>query len=137
MPHCIETLTQRIAALNAELVKINNDLTEIDGENIGHAGLNNYVVDYRENLVKSKTYLEKTIAIFQAELDELTSASFTDEQQTIVDEIIATHGTTYEDKLEHLKCDTSEKKTEFFDIYSNASSNLLKKIALEKGLAEY
>lgn len=130
-------LNLQITSLTDEVTGLDTKIAEIDGASVGHTGLQDHMTEYREKLVANKTSIETMKTKLQTELTTLTNSSFTTPQQTDVDEINTMFPNKYAGKLNKLKCDTDEAKTEFFDMYDAATTDLLKEIAADEGLKNY
>lgn len=133
--------------LNSNLTNINNEITEFDNKisslttALEASGLSQGYIDkmtaLKTRLERRKKLLETRKTRLQARITNVTSMQtneangFTAGQQTIVDSINTLFSDKYARQMETLKCRPSHEKLDFFAMYAEATSDLLRELIIK------
>jgi hypothetical protein len=130
-----DILNAQIDSIDAEITRLNgeiDDLTACLTDVPDPSELCTCICTRKTNLMNTVTSLENTKTEFQAKLALFTTGWGT-ERQAMVDEINTNYPNTYNYQLnELLRQNDTDRQTEFFTLYSQATTTFLKGIVLKQ-----
>jgi translation initiation factor 1 (eIF-1/SUI1) len=129
--HDISIVTSQISSIDAEIEKMNAEVSNIDGATITGAELQALAAARKSSCQTNCTALEAFKTKLEAKLAVL-QGGWSAPRQTIVDGISTDFSGAYDENLNNLLKDTTEKQDEFFTVYAQADTEFLKELAIQQ-----
>jgi predicted nucleic acid-binding Zn-ribbon protein len=127
----INVLNAQIASLDNEITNLNAEITQIDGCTVTGTELQACVNQRKTNLQNNVTSLTNFKTELESKLATL-QGGWSASRQTVVDAISIDFSGIYDEHLNNLLRDESEKQDEFFTMYAQADTAFLKELAIKE-----
>lgn len=127
----INVLNAQISSIDTEITNLNNEIAQIDAATVTGAELQACVAQRKANLQNNVTSLTNFKTQLETKLSTLQSG-WSAPRQTVVDSISSDFSGTYDEYLNNLLKETTEKQDEFFTMYGQADTAFLKELAIKE-----